>query len=212
MNIEDFENSLHSQELNDWFTSNVDNLIIGSRIFPRENRITRAIVDAIGNPNIVTQRATKDILDLKTGDIREAANNGTWQSTEFGPEHIISDYYKRLGEKEKEDFYGLMYLMDIEKLDPKTKFPYEKDIKSIARPFLLQSKFLTEQLLNRLPGKVQIHEPFHKLKSPTESTIVNYDIYVVKMKFNKETALEIYREFNKEDFFKRVGFDFNLLV
>ena len=44
-----------------------------------------------------------------------------------------------------------------------------------------------------------------------ETTIINYDIYVLEMKLNKETAKKIYNEFKNKPFFKRVGFDYSLL-
>lgn len=205
MNIEEFENALHSDSVKNWFDNNVDNLIKG-KPFQRENEITKIIVQNMGNPNVFTQNNYRDILNLNSGDIGEAAHNGTFQNATDGPEHIISDFYKRLGQDSKGNFYGLMYLMDIENLSNPTQFPYEKDLRANARPFLFQTKYLLEGLLNRLPGKVQIHEPFHNLKSTIETTILNYDIYVVKFPFNNSMAKAIYDEFNKEDFFKRVGF------
>lgn len=210
MEIQDFELALHSTCMRNWFVNNVNNLIRG-KPFQRENEITKAIVGCLGLLNVVSQNNYRDILDNINGDVGEAAHNGTFQSASDGIEHIIKDYYKRLNQGAINDFYGLIYLMDIENLPPNTIFTkrYINDVKNVSRPFLLQTKYNFELLLNRIPGKVRVHEPFHNLKSPTESTILNYDIYIVKMNFNRTIANTIYTEFNKEEFFKRVGFAIN---
>lgn len=213
MNVTQFEDALHSHDLSDWFVDNINNLISGTAAFSRENNITAEIVNCIGDPNIVSHRGSKDILDTHNGDIGEAAHNGTFQPASFGPEHIISDFCKRLGQGAAGDFYGLMYLMDIENIATPTILPdsYASAIRSIPRPLLLQTKYQVENYLLRIPCKIRIHEPFHNLQSPTETTILNYDIYVVKMSFNNNTALALYNEFHNEDFFKRVGFNYQLL-
>jgi len=209
MNISDFEKALQSKCLKDWFLKNVDNLIQGKP--PRENAITKAIVNCTGMGHIVSQRNQYDIYDTKTKDIGEAAHNGTFQPHTHGIEHIISDYYKRLYSGASSDFFGLLYLMDLENLDVNSKLPdkYKNEIKPLPRPCLLQCKILAESLLNKLPGKIRIHEPFHNLKSSTETTILNYDIYLVSFKFNEQSANEIFKQFNSYDFFKRVGYNYH---
>ncbi len=221
MTIKDFEDVLHSDCLNKWFNSNIDNLIggvKGTTHFVREDEITKAIVNCLGNINIVTQvkpeskRGKLDIHDKINNDIAEAAHNGTFngQSPLDGPNHIVTDFFKRKVLGLKGDFYALMYLLDIENIDPSSLFTYGVPVN---RQTALQKKYKVENYLNKLPGKIQVHEPFHNLKSPTETTIVNYDIYVLKMKFDKKTANDIYNNFKNDlDYFKKGIFDKSHLI
>jgi hypothetical protein len=220
MNIQDFEKALHSPCLKKWFEDNVDKLIRGKNnggFASRENAITSEIVNCMNNSNIKTQRkGRRDIIDSNTDDIGEAAHNGTWQASTAGLGHIFGDYYKRLGDNHTEDkkdvdFYGLMYLWDLENVPEKTGFPYENDFRKVPRSFLIQSKLLTETTLNRFPGGIRVHEPFHNLQSSIESTILNYDIYVIKMKLNEQTAIELFKEFKNDDFIKDQQFPEYLL-
>ena len=217
MTINDFANSLHSDCINNWFTCNTDNLIQGQNATPRfnrENEITARIVNCINIPAIVTQQQNCDIIDTRNNDIGEAAHNGTFQPALYGINHIIQDYFKRRGQGYTNNYFALLYLMDIENLDTNTNLPanYVNLIRATTRPNLLQTKYEVERLLNLLPNKILVHEPFHNFQSSTETTILNYDIYVLKMDLTKKVANDIHNVFkDKLDYFNQNDFDKSLL-
>lgn len=217
MTIIDFENSLHSDCIKNWFAYNTDNLIQGQNAMPRfnrENEITARIAHCMNIPAIVTQQQNCDIIDTRNNDIGEAAHNGTFQPALYGINHIIQDFYKRFGQGYTNNYFALMYLMDIENLDVITSLPagYVNLINATTRQNLLQTKYEVERLLNLLPNKILVHEPFHNFQSSTETTILNYDIYVLKMDLNKKVANDIYVTFKGMlTYFKENDFDKSLL-
>jgi len=220
MTIQDFENALHSDCFGRWIMSSFDIFIDPAGFVPakkREDEITRELVRCIGKPNIISQLGVRngraDILDNLTNDIGEAAHNGLYngQTALFGINHIIKDYFKRLKAGFRNDYFGLLYLLDVENLCTTSKFSYNP----FNRQKALAVKVEIENYLMLLPGGIQIQEPFHRIKDPSgkESTILNYDIYVMKFKFSNANSKIIYDNFkDKLDYFIKKEFDMKLLT
>lgn len=210
MTIKDFNSALHNPGVYNWVKRNVDSLILQAKhggFSKNEDEITDIIVSCMSKPDIQTRQAINggiaDILDIKHKDIGEAAHNETGQPANYGPGHMVKDYFKRLDAGFSKDFYGLMYLSDIENLDTKHIVP-DSYIAS-SRKSAMKKRVKVENLLNLFPGGIQIHKQFHGLKSSL-STVVNYDIYIVKFVFNSANSKDIYKKFEDLNYFKKGEF------
>lgn len=218
MNIMDFQNALHNPQIRIWFSENFDNLIRGGKSFIREDEITKEIgrIMAITNKSIQIQRKTKkgrlDIIDTNTNDIGEAANNATCQNPLSGVNHIIQDFFKRMAQGHSSEHFSLMYFMDIENLNVNSKLTRNlyNSYQRLSRSKVLSKKYELEKYLNLLPKGILIHEPIHNIKSVpgktisvTDTTILNYDIYILNMPNNKNSTRAIYKEFgNRLKYFR----------
>ena len=189
MNAIEIINALRNPKLHKWFNDNTDGLIVGKNgKFNRENAITEEIAKYINNTNVNTQkrkygRGIIDIIDTKTNDIVEAAHNGTFQNYKKSLNHISEDFAKRKAQGYSKSHFALIYLMDVVQLDKVTNLPksYLKKVTSKLRAKHIANRVLIENTLKTLPNGIVHHEKIYGLSTKTETTILNYDIYLMEL-------------------------------
>ena len=222
MTIQDFENALHSDCFEDWMMSNFGLFITPGA--PRAAAIRDQIVVCMGIPTITTHimglpgAGYLDIFDAATNNIGKCAHTGLYNNVGAGGpivaltaiNNIVQDYFCKLAAGYNSEFFGIVILLDVENLDPASPFngiPF-------PRRQSLDLKVETENNLMLLLGRIKIHEPFHRIKdlAGKESTILNYDIYVVKFEFSNANSKHIYDNFkDKLNYFQNGDFDETLL-